>query len=127
MNALLISLSEEVKVDEALVDRVLAGSHLLSVGHAIPLPITQLVVRAGIARLRVIFSDDHLRHFVDKYGLSAGKKAEYRRGSHALSREELSKVHILRHGRLRLLQVPLVAVVAQVLVSIPAAIDKRLD
>ena len=126
MNTLLISLAEEVQVDEALVDRVLAVSHLLGVGHGIPLPITQLVVRTGIARLSVVLPDNHLRHFVDKDGLTAREKAEYRRGSHALSREELTKVHILRHGRLRLLQVPLVAVVARVLVFLPAAIDKRL-
>ena len=91
-NFLLVSLAIYVKLDEALVDLVHARRHLLHLIHVIPLPVTERVVRAGLALVRVVLPDDHLRHFVHKERLPSGKQAENGCSVYSLPFEVLSQI-----------------------------------
>ena len=48
VNIFLVGFTNEVQIDEALVDWVYTVRHLLSVDHIIPLPVTEVIVRADI-------------------------------------------------------------------------------
>ena len=71
IDILLGRLAKDVKVDEASVDRVFAGRHLVCIVHVVPLPVTELPIRACGTCLGVVLSNNHLRHLVYKEGLLA--------------------------------------------------------
>ena len=91
-NILLVSLAIDVKFDEALVNLIHAHRHLLYIVHVVPLPVTELVVRAGLALVRVVLPDDHLRHLVYKERLSSGEQAKYSCSVHSLPSEVFSQI-----------------------------------
>ena len=71
INILLLSFAIDVEIDEASVDRVFAGRHLVCIVHVVPLPVTELPIRACGTCLGVVLSNNHLRHLVYKEGLLA--------------------------------------------------------
>ena len=94
-DAFLGGLAVNVEVDEASVDGVFTRRHLLRVVHVVPLPVTQLLVRARATRcLRVVLPDDHLTHFVDEVGLFAREQAENGGRGQTLAREKAPQVEV---------------------------------
>ena len=99
-NVLLGRLAIEVQFDKALVNLIRARRHLLHIVHVVPLPVAERVVRAGLALVRVVLPDDHLRHFVYKEGLPSREQAENGCSVHSLPFEVLSQIHLLANHRL---------------------------
>ena len=97
---LLVRLAIDVKFDEALVDLIHARRHLLHIVHVVPLPVAERVVRAGLALVRVVLPDDHLRHFFNKEGLPSREQAENGCSVHSLPFEVLPQIQLLRNHRL---------------------------
>ena len=97
---LLVRLAIDVKIDEALVDQIHTRRHLLHIVHVVPLPVAERVVRAGLALVRVVLPDDHLRHFVYKEGLPSREQAENGCSVHSLPFEVLPQIQLLRNQRL---------------------------
>ena len=99
-NVLLGRLAIEVQFDKALVNLIRARRHLLHIVHVVPLPVAELRVRACLALVRVVLTDDHLRHLLNKVSLSPSEQAEDGCSVHSLPLEVLSQIQLFRDHRL---------------------------
>lgn len=70
MEAHLVGSLDAVKVYETLVYPIDAACHLLSVGHVVALPVTQLLILTRLLQIARL-PNHELTHFVDEEALAA--------------------------------------------------------